>query len=113
MKSDQLRYHMKLRVYQNQQNFGPGVSRLMELVRETQSLSAACQMMKMSYSKAWKLFKQAEEDLGFSLLTGSSGGKNGGQTVLTPRGEAFLEQYLAFKREAEQAVTEIFKKYYE
>lgn len=112
METEQLKYHMKLRVYRHSQNFGPGVSTLMKLVRETESLSAACQMMKMSYSKAWKLIKLAEEDLGIALFEGRRGGKRGGRTVLTPAGEALLEQYLKFQEEAGQAVTEIFEKYF-
>lgn len=108
----ELKFHMRIRVFCEERNFGPGVSSLMELVRERQSLAAACKEMHMAYSKAWKIIHKAEEDLGFSLMEGRRGGEHGGNTVLTPEGEAFLDQYLTFVRESEQAVEKIFHKYY-
>ena len=87
-----LRFHMKLRLYYEERNFGPGVAGLMQLVRE-------------------RLHK-AEEDLGFTLMEGKRGGENGGTTVLTEEGEAFLNKYLQFVNEAENAVAELFEKYY-
>jgi len=107
-----LKYHLKLRVYYEERNFGPGMASLMKLVRERGSLSAACQELHMAYSKAWKIINRAEEDLGFSLMEGKRGGENGGTTVLTGEGEKFLNQYLAFAEEAEAAVEELFYKYF-
>ena len=107
-----LRFHMKLRLYYEERNFGPGVAGLMQLVRERGSLAAACQEMHMAYSKAWKIIHKAEEDLGFPLMEGKRGGESGGATVLTEEGEAFLNRYLQFVNEAEHAVAELFEKYY-
>ncbi|MDR1550508.1 MAG: LysR family transcriptional regulator [Hungatella sp.] len=107
-----LKYHLKLRVYYEERNFGPGVADLMRLVRERGSLSAACQELHMAYSKAWKIINKAEEDLGFSLMEGRRGGENGGTTILTEEGEKFLDQYLSFVEEAESAVEELFYKYF-
>ena len=66
----------------------------------------------MAYSKAWKIIHKAEEDLGFPLMEGKRGGENGGATVLTEEGEAFLNRYLQFVNEAEHAVAELFEKFY-
>lgn len=107
-----LNYHMRLRVYYEEPNFGPGVSSLMSLVKEKGSLSAACQEMNMAYSKAWKIIHKAEEDLGFSLMKGRRGGENGGNTALTPEGERFLKNYLAFCQESQKAVGELFVKFF-
>lgn len=107
-----LKYHMKLRVYQETRSFGPGVASLMLRVREKESLAAACKEMNMAYSKAWKIIQAAQEDLGFALMEGKRGGPHGGGTVLTSEGELFLNQYQAFTAEAEKAVTAIFMKYY-
>ena len=107
-----LKYHLKLRIYYEERNFGPGVAALMKLVREKGSLSAACQELHMAYSKAWKIINKAEGDLGFSLMEGRRGGENGGTTVLTPQGEKFLDQYQAFTEEAEAVVEELFYKYF-
>lgn len=107
-----LHFHMRLRLYYEERNFGPGVSALMQLVKERGSLSAACQEMHMAYSKAWKIIQKAEEDLGFPLMEGKRGGENGGTTVLTEQGDAFLKRYLQFTAEAEEAVAKLFEKYY-
>lgn len=107
-----LKFHMRLRLYYEERNFGPGVALLMKLVRELGSLSGACKEMHMAYSKAWKIIHKAEEDLGFSLMEGRRGGESGGTTILTEEGEAFLDRYLAFSKEAEAAVEKLFLKYY-
>lgn len=108
MMDEKLKFHMRLRVYKEERNFGPGVSALMKLVRENSSLSAACKEMNMSYSKAWKIIKNAEKDLGFELMEGTRGGESGGGTVLTEKGEAFLANYLEFQEETQKAAEMIF-----
>lgn len=107
-----LKYHVRLRVFYEERNFGPGVAALMCHVREKGSLSAACKEMHMAYSKAWKIIHKAECDLGFSLMTGKRGGENGGATSLTLEGEDFLNRYLAFTKETEAAANQLFQKYF-
>lgn len=111
-KEKSLNYHIRVRVFHEERNFGPGVAALMKLVRERESLSAACKEMEMAYSKAWKIINKAEEDLGFSLMVGKRGGQNGGTTILTAEGEEFLERYLAFSKEMEAYAAELFHKYF-
>ncbi|WP_077611807.1 winged helix-turn-helix domain-containing protein [Clostridium sp. Marseille-P2415] len=107
-----LNYHIRIRVFYEERNFGPGVAGLMKLVRERGSLAAACQEMHMAYSKAWKIINKAEADLGFSLMEGRRGGENGGTTVLTAEGEDFLDRYLAFTEQMEAFAEKIFHKYF-
>ena len=108
MEDGRFKFHIRLRVYREERNFGPGVSTLMKLVKETSSLSAACKEMNMSYSKAWKIIRNAEQDLGFQLMEGTRGGESGGGTVLTEKGEEFLNRYLEFQEETQKAAEEIF-----
>lgn len=107
-----LKLHMRLQIFHKDPYFGPGMARLMGLVKEKDSLTAACQEMGMAYSKAWKIIKRAESDLGFELISGRRGGKNGGISSLTKEGEDFLTRYLAFEQESQKQVTELFHKYY-
>lgn len=112
MEEDQLRYHIKVRVFRKDRSFGPGVAELMRLVEETGSLSEACRRMEMAYSKGWKITKRAEEDLGFALMEGSRGGNHGGRTKLTEEGKAFLEKYENFLQEVEENTKKSFQKYF-
>ncbi|MFT4104595.1 MAG: LysR family transcriptional regulator [Lacrimispora sp.] len=111
-KERKLQYHLRIRLFYEERNFGPGVVGLMTLVRERGSLSAACQEMHMAYSKAWKIIHKAEEDLGIELMEGRRGGEHGGTTVLTEKGEDFLNQYLAFAEEVDIFAEKVFHKYF-
>lgn len=112
MAEEPLTYHAKIRIYRREKNFGPGTVELMSLVRQTGSLSAACKQMGMAYSKAWKMVKKAEADLGYSLMEGVRGGEHGGSTALTAQGEELLNRYLGFEREAGEALDGLFAKYF-
>lgn len=112
MEQESLKFHIRLRVFRTEPNFGPGVTELMLLVRERGSLAAACKEMNMAYSKAWKIMNNAQRDLGFPLMEGRRGGESGGNTVLTEAGAQFLDRYLAFELESRTAVDSIFRKYF-
>ena len=81
-------YHVKVRVYNESIDFGKGVAELLQRIEATGSLSAAYKAMGMSASKAWKILRRAEADLGFALVSSTAGGKSGGSSVLTPEGRA-------------------------
>ena len=72
---------MKLQIYNTSPHFGKGIVSIMMLVRQGSSLRAACAQMGLSYSKAWRLLKSAEADLGIPLLDTQKGGtKRAGST---------------------------------
>ena len=77
--------------------FGEGPMQLLRAIERTGSLRAAAMEMEMAYSKANKLLKQAEANLGFPLTQRSTGGKDGGGSVLTPQGKRWLQQYIAYR----------------
>ena len=74
----ELRVVLSARVFSDQKCFGPGVSQLLKRVDELHSLRAAALSMSMAYSKAWTVVRNAEDGLGFHLLTSTAGGKRGG-----------------------------------
>ena len=84
---------VKLTLCAGDRFFGPGVCELLEHIRETGSIQAAAARMEMSYSKAWKILKRAEEEMGVSLINRVSGGKNGGSSTLTPAGEKAVSEF--------------------
>ncbi len=92
--------------------FGEGPLRLLCAVERTGSLRAAAMEMEMAYSKASKLLKQAEANLGFALTIRSAGGKAGGGSVLTPEGKRWLRQYQAYRDACIQANQALYRQYF-
>lgn len=92
--------------------FGEGPCRLLRCVEKTGSLRAAAMEMEMAYSKASKLLKQAEANLGFSLTTRSTGGKDGGGSVLTPEGKRWLEQYESYRDACVKANQALYRQFF-
>ena len=103
---------MKLQIYNTSPHFGKGIVSIMMLVRQGSSLRAACAQMGLSYSKAWRLLKSAEADLGIPLLDTQKGGTKRAGSTLTPQGEELLDHYLAFEKEAREAVFAAFEKHF-
>ena len=92
--------------------FGEGPCRLLRCVERTGSLRAAAMEMEMAYSKASKLLKQAEQELGFPLTTRVTGGKDGGGSKLTPEGERWLRQYEAYRDACIKANQALYRRYF-
>lgn len=104
------KFHVKVRVYNEEIAFGKGIAQILELVEQYGSLTAAYKTMGMSSSKAWKILHRAEVDLGYPLLKSVSGGAHGGGTVLTPEGKELLEKYSQFEAQVQAFAQEAFQK---
>jgi len=105
-------YFIKIHVYNDDPHCGKGVISLLKLVKSGHSLRSACKEMHIAYSKAWKLVKSAEKDLGASLLAGTAGGSGGGGSKLTPEGEDLLCRYLSFDKDAKKALDSLFQQHF-
>ena len=92
--------------------FGEGPFRLLCCVEKTGSLRAAAMEMEMAYSKASKILKQAEANLGFSLTSRSAGGKDGGGSVLTPEGKQWLSRYKAYRDACIRANQTLYRQHF-
>ena len=89
--------------------FGKGPYLLLRGIREHGSLNAAAKEMDMAYSKAYAVMKRAETALGGELTAKNIGGKNGGGSVLTEKGERVLaawEKLIAEKQRMEKELYE-------
>ncbi len=73
--------------------FGPGPYRLLKKVDECGSLSAAARSMGMSYSKALRILKRAEEGLGERLVERRIGGESGGSSSLSAAGRLLMRRF--------------------
>ena len=102
-------YNLSCRLFTDAKCFGPGVAQLLHAVQELHSLRAAALSMDMAYSKAWRIIKNSEKALGFSLLDSTTGGKGGGGAALTPEGARLLRAYDTFCSRLHDAADELFQ----
>ncbi len=84
--------HLRLD-WDGQKRFGPGKARLLALIAEHGSISAAARAMDMSYRRAWLLTEQLNQLGPQPMVTSRAGGKQGGGAGLTGFGQAVLETY--------------------
>lgn len=108
MPTKQLRCHVSVRIFGEEKCFGPGVADLLERVDRLWSLRKATIEMDMAYSKAWKIVKIAEANLGFPLLKSVTGGKGGGGAELTEEARRFLTAYRRFEGAVRSYADEAF-----
>ena len=77
-------------------------------IEETGSMQEACTKMELSYSKASKMMKKAEKQLGFKLLERRIGGSGGGGSRLTEEGRDLLKKYRELTRRVQEDADKVF-----
>lgn len=103
---------IRLRLKKTSYFFGLGVLEILQLVEKTNSLQTAAATMEMSYSKAWKIIRAAEQELGFKLMDRRVGGVGGGSSQLTERGKDFITRFEQFSHASSEAANLLFDKYF-
>lgn len=78
---------------------GPGRMALLVKIAECGSITQAAKAMKMSYKAAWDAIDKMNNLAGEPLVERSSGGKGGGGTRLTARGEQLVRNFSIIERE--------------
>ena len=107
-----MKYTLRLRIKGEDWFFGPGVARLLRAIEQTGGLKSAAAQMNMAYSKACRILKTAERELGFSLTHSKIGGIKGGGSTLTEEAIEFLERYENFQKDVYLETDKIFKTYF-
>jgi molybdate transport system regulatory protein len=87
---------LKLRL-SDDRALGPGKIRLLELIAETGSISAAGRSMKMSYRRAWLLVDDLNHSFRKPVVLSRPGGAAGGGATLTPFGSEVVRRYRAIE----------------
>lgn len=82
---------------------GPGKAKLLELIGETGSISAAGRALDMSYRRAWLLVDAMNHLFKEPVVATMLGGKAGGGARLTPFGQEVLQHYRRLEAKATQA----------
>lgn len=90
------------------QIFDSRMSMLLHLVDDTRSVLDACSLMQISYSAAWKLLNQVEEELGYPLVRRIRGGPGGSGTELTEKGRALLDAYDSYTEHLSRQAQELY-----
>lgn len=85
---------------------GPGKIRLLELIGETGSISAAGRAMGMSYRQAWLLIDSLNSVFREPATATLSGGAKGGGAELTAFGKRLIDLYRDIEAAASKATTE-------
>jgi molybdate transport system regulatory protein len=93
-------------VFSDEAMLGPGKADLLELIRETGSISAAGRRMGMSYKRAWTLVETLNTIFREPLVASTRGGASGGGARLTPAGECVLGHYRRLVARAQAAAAE-------
>jgi molybdate transport system regulatory protein len=88
----------------NNSFLGPGKVRLLELIDETGSISAAARLLDMSYRRAWLLADSLNKDFREPVLSSAVGGHHGGGAALTPFGREVVTRYRRMETRARAAI---------
>lgn len=86
---------------------------LLLFIGELGSLAASAEKIKISYRKAWELVRQSEKTLGFQLIEKHRGGRDGGNSILTPEGKKLIEAYKELKVKFDTSVKKLVKDFFQ
>ncbi len=86
---------------------GHGRIRLLSKVAELGSISQAAKSMKMSYKAAWDAVNHMNNLAGEPLLNRTIGGKGGGSTTLTERGQQLISNFERIERVHQRFLQEL------
>ena len=83
---------------------GAGKVRLLELIVETGSISAAAKKMNMSYRRAWLLMDELNHMFGRDVIETVAGGSGGGGATVTEFGAQVISVFRELENETSTLV---------
>ena len=83
----------RLKICNEKPFFSVGPMELMEKIETYSSLKKATEAMGMSYTKALRIIRDVERELGFPVVVSIKGGNDRGSTRLTEKGKQVLYAY--------------------
>ena len=101
---DKTSLHLRID-FGGERSIGPGKIRLLELINETGSISAAGRALEMSYRQAWLLVDELHHMFREPVIVAQTGGGGGGGTVVTETGNDIVRLYRDMERRAYGAST--------
>ena len=83
----------RLKICNEKPFFSVGPMELMEKIEAYSSMKKASETMGMSYTKALRIIRDIERELGFPVVISMKGGNERGSTKLTEKGKQLLSTY--------------------
>lgn len=103
-----LNYKIWLSTPENEGIMGDGKWQILKAIESTGSLSAACEKLGLTYRRTWGDLKKIEERLGFALIDKNRGGRDGGNSALTPEGKKLVEAFDQFHHKVDAVIENAF-----
>jgi N-terminal domain of molybdenum-binding protein len=97
----------RVRIGKDRIFMGKGVKELLDAIEVHHSIKKATECTGISYPKAIRMIRTAEEELGFSVVHSEKGGNARGGTRLTKRGKELLEAYRMIEKAIEDYAREL------
>lgn len=104
---------LEISISAEQMIFEPRLIRLLRLVSLLRSVRDACEMLGISYSIAWTLLNNAEEQLGFPLVRRNQGGRSGTGSELTEKGRMIVEKYGEFENAMNEKMNSLYHEHFD
>jgi molybdate transport system regulatory protein len=104
-----LKYKIWIETADNEGILGSGKCKLLKSIAETNSLKSAMIKHKLTYRKTWDNLNKIEQLFGFPVIETKRGGKTGGQTVLTPQGQAIVDAFDSFHSKYDTIISQALK----
>lgn len=108
VKNISLNYKIWMSTPQGKGIMGDGKWKILKAIESHGSLKAATDALGITYRRTWGDLKTIEEELGIALLEKSRGGKEGGQTQLTPEGLQLIAAFDELHAKADVFMDELF-----
>jgi molybdate transport system regulatory protein len=90
--------------FENGLRLGAGKVKLLSLVAETGSISAAARAMDMSYRRAWLLMGELNEMFGMPVIETAAGGSGGGGAKITLHGQKLIDTFTELQTQTDALV---------
>lgn len=81
---------------------------LLFLIADLQSVRQACLHMGLSYQKAWDMINCLEIETGYAVVMRKHGGKHGGKTCLTEKGQQLMYAFQNYENEVHRFAQQRF-----
>jgi len=99
----------RLKIGNDKHFFSIGPMELLQNIETFSSIRKATDSMGMSYTKALRILRTMEEELGFAVVISEKGGSNHGKTTLTEQGRLVLHTFQGIQADVSQYAEKLVK----